>query len=97
MLNKLRRLRMDLRQDALAPGAVGTLVYPHAWLTTAAQTAPVLAVCTAAIVTVLCATVVLLVRSTQPNERLSAITALVPVLLALASRLTSWLSAWRKS
>lgn len=88
---------MDLRQDVLALGAVGTLVYPHDWLTTAAQTAPVLAVCTVAIVTVLCATVVLLVRSTQPSERLSAITALVPVLLALASRLGSWLSAWRKS
>jgi hypothetical protein len=96
MLNKLRRLRMDLRQDALALGAVGTLVYPQDWLTTAAQTAPVLAVCTVAIVTVLCATVVLLVRSTQPSERLSAITALVPVLLALASRLASWLSGWRK-
>ena len=88
---------MDLKQDALALGAVGTLVYPHDWPTTAAQTAPVLAVCTVAIVTVLCATVVLLVWSTQPSERLSAITALVPVLLALASRLTSWLSAWRKS
>lgn len=88
---------MDLRQDVMALGAVGTLVYPHDWLTTAAQTAPVLAVCTVAIVTVLCATVVLLVRSTQPSERLSAITALVPVLLALASRLGGWLSAWRKS
>lgn len=88
---------MDLRQDALALRAVGTPVYPHDWLTTAAQTAPVLAVCTVAIVTVLCATVVLLVRSTQPSDRLSAITALVPVLLALASRLTSWLSAWLKS
>lgn len=88
---------MNLRQDALALGAVGTLVGPHDWLTRAAQTAPVLAVCTVAIVTVLCATVVVLVRSTQPSERLSAITALVPVLLALASRLTSWLSAWRKS
>jgi hypothetical protein len=88
---------MNLTQDALALGAAGTLVYPHDWLTTAAQAAPVLALCTVAIVTVLCATVVLLVRSTQPSERLSAITALVPVLLALASRLTSWLSAWRKS
>jgi hypothetical protein len=86
-----------VRQDTLALGAAGRLVDPHAWLTMAAQTAPVLAVCTVAIVAVLCATVVLLVRSTQPSERLSAITALVPVLLALASRLTSWLSAWRRS
>jgi hypothetical protein len=97
MLNKLRRLGMDQRHGAVALGAMETLAYPHDWLTTAAQTAPVLAVCTVAIVTVLCATVVLLVRSTQPSERLSAITTLVPVLLALASRLTSWLSAWRKS
>jgi hypothetical protein len=97
MLNKLRRLRMDLRQEALTAEAAETLVYPHDWLTMAARTAPVLAVCTVAIVTVLCATVVLLVRSTRPSERLSAITALVPVLLALSSRLTSWLSAWRKS
>src|ERR1700734_1544517 len=97
MLNKLRRLWMDQRQDAVALGAVRTLAYAHDWLTTVAQAAPVLAVSTVAIVAVLCATVVLLVRSTQPSERLSAITVLVPVLLALASRLTSWLSPWRKS
>lgn len=88
---------MDLGRDVLVLLAAGTPAHPHDWLTTAAQTAPVLAVCTVAIVTVLCAAVVLLVLSTQPSERLSAITALVPVLLALASRLTSWLNAWRKS
>src|ERR1700722_18360292 len=97
MLNPLRRLGMDLGQDASALVAVGTFAQPRDWLTTAAQTAPVLAVCTVAIMTVLCAAVVLLGRSTQPSERLSAIPALLPVLLALASRLTSWLSLWRKS
>jgi hypothetical protein len=96
MLNKRRRLRMNLRQDASAVGMAGTPADPHGWLTAVAETAPVLALCTVAIVVVLCATVILLVRSTRPSERLSAITALVPVLLALASRLPSWLSAWRK-
>jgi len=86
---------MDLRQDTLAMRAAETPTYPHDWLTTAAQAAPALAVCTVAVVTVLSVTVILLVRSTRPSERLSAITALAPVLVALASRLTSWLSAWR--
>jgi len=88
---------MDLRQDAFAVEVAGTLTHTHEWLTTAVQAAPVLAVCTVAIVTVLCTTVVLLVRSTQPSERMSAISTLVPVLLALVSRLASWLSTWRKS
>jgi hypothetical protein len=85
------------KQDALALRAVGALVDSHGWLGPAMGTAPVLAVCTMTIVAVLCGTVVVLVRSTEPSQRLEAIRALAPILLALASRLTSWLSAWRES
>jgi hypothetical protein len=46
---------------------------------------------------VICCTVVLLVKITEPSQRVVAIKALAPILLALASRLTAWLGTWRKS
>lgn len=88
---------MNPKQDALVLADAGTLVDPHGWLSTVTTAAPVLAACSVAIVIVLCATVVILVKIAEPRQRLAAIKMLAPVLLALASRLSGWLTAWRKA
>jgi hypothetical protein len=88
---------MDLKQGTLALAGAGALIDPLGWQSAVTTAAPVLAVCTVIIVIALCVTIIILVRSIEPSQRLAAIKALVPILLALASRLTSWLSAWRKS
>jgi hypothetical protein len=88
---------MNPKQDALAMVDAGALVDPHGWLSVATATAPVLAVCTVAIVVVLCITVIVLVRSTEPSQRVATIKALAPMLLTLASRLVGWRSPSGKS
>jgi hypothetical protein len=88
---------MNPKQDGPALAGAGVLVDPHGWLGGVTAAAPTLAVCTVAIVVVLCITVIVLVKSTEPSQRVAAIKALAPVLLALASRLTVWLGTWRKS
>ena len=52
--------------------------------------APLVAVCAVGIVVAVCATIIVLVRSTDHSQRLAAIKALAPALLALSSRLTGW-------
>jgi hypothetical protein len=48
------------------------------------------AVCTVGIVLVVCVTIIVLVRSTDQSQRLPAIKALAPTLLALSSRFIGW-------
>jgi hypothetical protein len=88
---------MDSKQDAFALTNAEALLDPHGWTTIVTTTAPLVAMCTVIIVLALCVTIIVLVRSTEPQQRVAAIKALAPALIALVSWLTSWLSAWRNS
>jgi hypothetical protein len=79
---------MRPKQVASALTYAGVLFVPHGWLFLVALVAPVL---------VVCVTVVVLVFSAERSQRVAAIKALAPALVAFASRLTIGQSASRRS
>lgn len=81
---------MSPEQGTLALAEAGAVVDPHGWPSLITATAPTVAVCTVVIVLVVCVTIIVLVKSTEQSQRLAAIKALAPALLALSSRLTGW-------
>lgn len=81
---------MNPKQGTLALTEAGAVVDPHGWLSVITVMAPLVAMCTVAIVLMLCVTIVVLVRSTERSQRLPAIKALAPTLLTLASHFIGW-------
>lgn len=88
---------MNMEQGAFALGEMDAQVDPHGWFAPVEATASVLAVCAVSIVVVLCITIIVLVKSTEPNQRVAAIKALAPTLLALATRFAARLGTRRRS
>lgn len=81
---------MSTRQGTSALAEAGAAVAPHGGLPQITAGAPLVAVCAVGIVVAVCATIIVLVGSTEQSQRLAAIKALAPALLALSSRLTGW-------